>query len=143
LFIDNVLVRRENFAPYNWGLDSQPDTILQNLAVGDYTFTIRATDNEGNEEEKSIAISVISAAINPAINQIGFQNAVQVYPNPTRGNLSIDVSAMLSNVPMQVQVIDASGKVLHTAIYDTISEIPMRLEGYQSGIYLSSNKVKV
>ncbi|MBX2848820.1 MAG: DUF5060 domain-containing protein [Acidiferrobacterales bacterium] len=46
LYLDDVLVRRENISPYNWN-DSDQDSALSNLSNGTYTLRAVATDNDG------------------------------------------------------------------------------------------------
>lgn len=60
LFLDGVLVRQENIAPYEWGVNNsgQPDLMLQNLSAGTYELTAVATDNQGNIAEEKIIITI-------------------------------------------------------------------------------------
>ncbi|GAB1858725.1 hypothetical protein MHTCC0001_35650 [Flavobacteriaceae bacterium MHTCC 0001] len=58
LYLNNALVRQENFAPYEWGLSSQNDTALENMAAGTYTLRAVAEDNDGQTAETSIQITV-------------------------------------------------------------------------------------
>ena len=47
LFLDDVLVRRENSSPYDWN-DNDQDALLSNLSNGTYTLKAVATDNDGD-----------------------------------------------------------------------------------------------
>ncbi len=58
LFLNDILVRRENFAPYEWAAPGQPDDILRNVIAGVYTLRVVATDNEGNTGEAEITLIV-------------------------------------------------------------------------------------
>ncbi|WP_124981222.1 sialate O-acetylesterase [Nonlabens xiamenensis] len=57
LFINNLLVRQENYATYDWGQNVQ-DPLLADLAAGTYTLKAVATDNDGETSEASIDITV-------------------------------------------------------------------------------------
>ncbi|MEB3345813.1 G8 domain-containing protein [Aquimarina gracilis] len=62
LYLNNVLVRQEGIAPYEWGTANpgQNDAALLDLAAGTYTLKAVATDNDGNTGEVSITITVQS-----------------------------------------------------------------------------------
>lgn len=51
LFINDQLVRQENFDPWTWNAPGQNDPLLQNLAAGTYTLRAVATDNDGATAE--------------------------------------------------------------------------------------------
>ena len=60
LFRGSQLVRQENGAPYEWGLDNQTAdfALLRNLAVGNYTFRAVATAQDGSTSEISRTVRV-------------------------------------------------------------------------------------
>ncbi|MFL1897192.1 G8 domain-containing protein [Aquimarina sp. 2-A2] len=62
LYLNNVLVRQEGVAPYEWGTANpgQNDAALVNLAAGTYVLKAVATDNEGNTGEASFSFTVQS-----------------------------------------------------------------------------------
>ncbi|WP_386406795.1 Ig-like domain-containing protein [Sungkyunkwania multivorans] len=59
LFINNILVRQENYAPYEWGHDTSPNPAeLNGLSAGTYTFKVVATDNGGNTGQDTFTLTV-------------------------------------------------------------------------------------
>ena len=96
LFINNTLVRQENIAPYNWGLNGQNDTRIKNLSAGTYTLRAVATDDDGATRETTISITVRSTPItsdNIALNKPAIQSstrfngpASRAVDGNTRGN---------------------------------------------------------
>ena len=75
LFLNNVLVRTESHAPYEWGADntSTVDLVLEELTTGTHIIKAIASDNEGNTEEISISITKegpISPFTSPENNDI-------------------------------------------------------------------------
>ncbi|MBP2833218.1 alginate lyase family protein [Aquimarina sp. U1-2] len=59
LFIDDVLVRQENFSLYEWGHDGSPNPKeLNGLTAGRYTIKAIATDNKGNTAETTFILTV-------------------------------------------------------------------------------------
>lgn len=60
LLLDGVLVRQENVAPYEWAAPGDTDDLqLRNLAVGDYTLTAVATDDDGAQTSVDIMVTVL------------------------------------------------------------------------------------
>lgn len=60
LYKNDVLIRDETGAPYQWNNTSQ-DNALQNLSAGTYTLKAIATDNSGATTPSTIAITVKSS----------------------------------------------------------------------------------
>ncbi len=58
LYLNNVFVRQENIAPYEWGLSDQNDVTLTDMSPGNYTLLAVATDNAGMVGEKSISFTI-------------------------------------------------------------------------------------
>ena len=58
LYLNGVLVRRESRAPYEWGKESQPDTVLANLSGGDYELKAVAETLSGERVNKTISFKV-------------------------------------------------------------------------------------
>lgn len=65
LYLNNVLVRQEAEAPYDWGTDNsqQTDALLLGLAKGSYTLKAVAEDNEGATTERTITIEVVEKGL--------------------------------------------------------------------------------
>ncbi len=63
LYINNKLVRQENSAPYNWGVnESSTSEELNGLSAGSYTFKVVATDNDGATAQDTFTLTVKKAA---------------------------------------------------------------------------------
>lgn len=59
LFIDDVLIRQENFAPYNWGHAGSPNpNELDGRSPGTYTIKVLATDDKGATGQDSFTLTV-------------------------------------------------------------------------------------
>ena len=81
LFLDNVLVRTEGRAPFDWNDDDQ-DPALSNLTDGTYTLRAVATDNDGATTSVERTFTV--------------ENSTDPTGNPT-GNLALNGSASQSS----------------------------------------------
>ncbi|MEO0574498.1 MAG: Ig-like domain-containing protein [Pseudomonadota bacterium] len=66
LLLDGTLVRQENVAPYEWAAPGgTADPVLNNLAVGDYTLTAIATDDDNAESTTEVMFSVTAVTPPP------------------------------------------------------------------------------
>jgi mono/diheme cytochrome c family protein len=55
LYLNNqLLVRQENYSPYEWGVAGQNDTVLANMQAGTYALKAVATDNGGAMKTSSV-----------------------------------------------------------------------------------------
>lgn len=70
LFVDDVLVRSINAAPFTWGYDGQGDGLLENKSVGVYTLKLVLTNNRLITSESSISVSSQTSVIQPYLGTI-------------------------------------------------------------------------
>jgi len=78
LYLNNVLVRTETIAPFDWGLTGQNDAVLTNMPTGAYTLKAIATGYDGASRTVSIDVVVTSL---PSVNITGPINNSTVYVN--------------------------------------------------------------
>ncbi|MEN0046697.1 MAG: Ig-like domain-containing protein [Bacteroidota bacterium] len=103
LFIDDVFVRSETDAPYEWGDDSQnDDPLLQNLQSGEHTLKAVATDNEGASSEATIMIMVSDE--NEPIRDIYFVTPDPDATFPEGSNVDVLVEAADTNLVRHVDL---------------------------------------
>jgi G8 domain/Secretion system C-terminal sorting domain len=113
LYLNDVLVRQEGAAPYQWGTahpNPAIDPSLLNLSVGTYTLKAIATDNIGITTTKTKTITVVNrkqsvaAVVAPVTELDG--SSVTVYPNPSDGGVF-----QLSD-SQEFKVFDVQGKIV-------------------------------
>jgi hypothetical protein len=110
LFLDGTLVRRENGAPYEWGLPTQMDAVLQNMSPGTYTLEAVATDNQGNTGSATITFIVNSL--------VGTPPSV-IFVVPTDGQNFTEGT----NINVQANATDTDGTVTSVELFvDGVSE---------------------
>lgn len=103
--------------------DLEQDTILVNFPDIDTNFVdidtfVVATD--------TVTTDSVDVAIVPAVEQ-----TLKIYPNPTSGNLTIEVTGEIS----EFYVCDFSGKILERHETELQSEIKIFIGAYPPGIY--------
>ncbi|TVR42123.1 MAG: T9SS C-terminal target domain-containing protein [Bacteroidia bacterium] len=61
-----------------------------------------------------------------------------VFPNPTRGNFTLGISAIGHDegMPLTIEIIGMRGELISRQTMEASPEIPMNLAGQQSGLYL-------
>ena len=61
-----------------------------------------------------------------------FDPSFRVYPNPTKGNITIELGAVFDNI--HVTLSNPSGQVISDAYYTSSDILDIKIEGYK-GIY--------
>ncbi len=96
LFIDNVFVRTEQVAPYNWNNRGQDSSSLSNLEAGSYTLRLEVTDNEGATSSAERRVTVIAEQapeLENASPRVSFTVPASGVNFDAPGSLSVNVSA--------------------------------------------------
>ncbi|WP_282122055.1 Ig-like domain-containing protein [Algibacter mikhailovii] len=89
LYIDDILVRQENIAPYEWGLaGSSNSDELNGLSVGVHSLKAVATDNDGLTNETSITLTV--NAVSTTIESVEAEQVPNMASNLLDGNTNDD-----------------------------------------------------
>ncbi|NJM78844.1 MAG: T9SS type A sorting domain-containing protein [Flavobacterium sp.] len=108
LFVNDVLVRQEGAAPYEWGTvnPNANDTALLNLTAGTYTLKAIATDNLGASTTVTKTITVSNANIPPTVTfttpaqsqyEVGTSIGVVVNATDSDGTIS-NVKLLINDV---------------------------------------------
>ncbi|NJL73860.1 MAG: hypothetical protein HC892_01305 [Saprospiraceae bacterium] len=108
LYLNEVIVRDDTSAPFEWGNDPSADPLLQNLKAGNYTLRAVARDDDGATNESTIRIEVITVGGNflPVVS----------FATPTDGQ----VFPAGSNIYVRVNATDSDG---------TVSNVRLNLNG--------------
>jgi len=119
LYLDNVLVRQENIAPYDWGLGTT-DPQLNTISVGQHTFKAIATATNGEVSETSLTIlvSTVTSLFDNKESDFSF------YPNPVENNLQL-------SKPKNWEIHSSHGQSITKGVGDII---PMN--HLENGLYL-------
>jgi hypothetical protein len=92
------------------------------------TLTDAASSNLGIlvVEAETEQVLGTSAALNRAIH---------LYPNPSQGRVTLDIREAQAKGPLQVQVSNLLGQVVHTALVRDNAQNPLDLSGLAQGMY--------
>ena len=107
--------------------DVQNDTVFVNYPDIDVnlvdtmtTDSVYVTNDPNNQADTN------QVSPDPFIEQ-----TLKIYPNPTKGNLTVEVSGAIE----EFYLCDLSGKILERHIVDDQTELHMDIGGYPQGVY--------
>lgn len=100
------------------------------LNPGNNTITLTATDNCGNSSSCTINVTLVN---NLSINEY-LKESVTVYPNPTSGNVFIDLSKT-GLTEFSVSLVDLSGKILSFDKVLQAEVYELDMTDFASGLY--------
>ncbi len=135
---ENVLTANETDAQYQW---LQNDTIIDGATLPSYTVTetgsyaVIITKNDCVDTSGVYHIQIVTG-----ISNLSFGSELSVYPNPTSGDLKVDLGAEYQSVYVKLYTI--SGKLVSFKEYKSCREIEYQIIG-EKGVYflqISSNK---
>ena len=121
--------------------DQSPTGIVYNT-IGSYDVTLITSNANGIDTLIKTAYIDVAAANSINENRV---DDIKIYPNPTSGQISIDVNGY--NGPIDIQVFDLQGKLLLNKLNSTKNKIlTLSMLEFETGMYLmkisSENEVK-
>lgn len=114
------------------------------VGVGNVVLT---ADSAGCSFSRSKSVTVISETVSPCvgIEDLSFANAIDLYPNPTKGTFTVNINGLSDRMNMSVYGVD--GKVVYTSLIEGSVTKTVSLENVSAGIYYvkfeSGDKVAV
>ncbi len=115
------------------GVNFQENNLFNDLPSGVYTVTIR--DGLGCELEESVTVPGETA-----VQDIGEDGSLIIFPNPTTGEFNIRISGLNSNkVILPVSIYNLDGQVIQRtsiATFDRVYQGMVSLYHYPKGVYL-------
>lgn len=135
---------------WDFGAGASPATATGNgphsvtyATPGLKTVTLEYRDQFGFAFDSKTSVDYINvtalSSCGVAVSNIQNKANISVYPNPTTGNVSLD----LGHVPTEatIQITSVHGQILHTLKVTQQQYLDLSLEGYPSGLYLVSIKM--
>jgi len=68
-----------------------------------------------------------------SVEEVAFEDRLAVYPNPTNGQINVDLGAAYDNVA--ITVTDINGKVVRNAQYTQAQNVQLNLDQQAAGVY--------
>ena len=124
------------FAAYQWLLNNQQvsgATSSSYVATQNGNYSVAVVDTHGCSDT-----SAITAVLNVSINQVATDIDVQLFPNPTGGQLNVQVSGISGN-QLTIRIYDIYGKQVYTGeqiIINGQSNSNLQLQQFATGVYM-------
>ena len=128
LYLNDVFLRKEAVAPYEWGHRADLDAALKDMRPGTYVLRAVVEDNDGESTASSITITVEASSsireVDPA--------SVRIVPSATSDRLSIALPEAL--LGRTYRVTNVSGQVvMRVEAVSPVTEVSVA--GLASGVY--------
>ena len=127
---ENVLTANETDAQYQW---LQDNSIVDGATAQSYTVTetgsyaVVITKNDCVDTSGVYNIQIVTG-----VSDISFGSHIAVYPNPTKGAVTVDLGAEYQDIYIRLYTI--SGKLVSINEYKSRREIEYQIDGEQ-GVY--------
>jgi hypothetical protein len=108
LYLDDVFIRQEVVAPYDWGHRPDLDPELKNMLPGTYTIRVVAEDNDGETSSAEISITILETTSTTSLNRPTFS----IRPTVSASSVNLHLPPELLN--KTYYVFDAMGKLART-----------------------------
>lgn len=144
---DAVVLTGSGANSYMWTSSSSP-VVLQGSSVnaivttvGLTTFTVVGTDNNNCSNSANVSLNINACT---GLNSIlASANGVNIYPNPTKGEFTVEFT---NQTPNTVSVLDVTGRVV--AQFNNVTDnVQVNIKALAAGVYyvkvVSSNGVDV
>ncbi len=124
------------FAAYQWLLNNQQvsgATSSIYVATQNGNYSVAVVDTNGCSDT-----SVITAVLNVSIQQFSKDVAVQLFPNPTAGQLNVQVSGISGN-QLSMRIFDIYGNQVYTAeqiVTNGQINSNLQLQQFATGVYM-------
>jgi len=128
LYIDDVFIRQEVVAPYDWGHRVDLDPALKNMAPGTYSLKVVAEDNDGETSFDEISITIINTTSTTFIST----PRMSIRPNVAQNRVHLHLPPQLLN--KTYYVFDAMGKLYKTRQTQQAVEV-LKVDDLPSGMY--------
>ena len=129
---DNSLSAQQDSAGYQW-MDCTSNTLIPGAVEQTYfpasngSYAVIVSGNDCVDTSACVQFILVSS------KEPGSQSDIRLYPNPTEGDILIDLSTLRKNV--QMEITDVYGRQLEFINYQQVHSIPFTLH-FPPGIYL-------
>jgi PKD repeat protein len=128
--------------PTSWSWDFNDDGIVdattQNPSLyfpNPGTYTVKLTVANGNLTNTLTKTGYIVVSGPTGVSTVKGQAGILVYPNPSDGNISIDLNQNLNDETILLDIFDKTGKTIVSTKLPNQKSYNLDLSGYPAGIY--------
>ena len=134
LFINNVEIRPESVAPYEWGHNGSPNpNETLGLPVGQHELKLVVTDSNGRTSQAVSILNIDPITLSVSNLPKNTDANIYLYPNPTAGIVNLKRSKSIK-LPSKVDIVNVLGKTLITK--KTYKEITrLNVDSFSKGVY--------
>ncbi|HEX8656773.1 MAG TPA: T9SS type A sorting domain-containing protein [Hymenobacter sp.] len=104
--------------------------------IGDFSPTTGGALVDASETDPGIYVIEAETSVAPLGTSSALASAVSVYPNPSQGQLTLDVRGARAAAGLQVQLSNMLGQVVHTAHVRDNARSTLDLSALADGVYL-------
>jgi hypothetical protein len=135
---DNVLTANETEATYQWLKDND---IIDGATMQSYTVTETGSYAVVITKNNCVDTSgIYSISITTDVLDISFGSDISVYPNPTRGDITVDMGAVYETIYLRLYSI--SGKLVSLKEYRSRRKIDLQIDGDKGAYFLNISSDK-
>lgn len=103
---------------------------------GVYSICYEVTDPSGNASNQVCRVVTV-AANTTSVNEVGNNNAISLYPNPSNGNFTLDFGKGLEG-PATITIVDMLGKEVYRQDVAALTEnVAVDIVGLPGGVYMA------
>lgn len=109
----------------------EPNPTHEYLTPGTYDVTLIVTGSCGNDT----LTQTIMASPNSVYNLSDLASEIDIYPNPTNNNFTIQFPPQLSNREVKIKLMDAVGKEFTTITNDGKTKLSIDVSTFPNGLF--------
>ena len=129
--LDHILITNELFSEF-----SNAGSVVQTIKLDDFISGGLANYDYYISDHRPVGLKIKVIPTTVSLVDVSYSN-IEIFPNPTNGHLSIDLTQCKHAT--EIEVIDINGKVIHSLLYQENQLIDLNFEG-PAGIYFLTIK---
>ena len=127
----NTITANQTGALYQW-IDCKDSSLIVGATTAIFTPTTNGNYaviiTLGSCSDTSNCVSLIVSGV----EENGFRNEISIYPNPTNGNVNIDLGSLKG---VHISIHNAIGQEVYSIVTGTQSQLEISLTDYSEGVF--------
>ncbi len=130
----------DNYNTHSWFEQNNKIQIVSNAVdpntPGIYQIVYRAIDEAGNISALAVRYVNVREYGANSVEGVNAENAMEIYPNPSKGQFTIDLNTSFVSPEMKLQVMNAQGQLVYNANFVNQASVALDLTEFAKGVYL-------